>query len=181
MKPIFVSLRISTIFILALFAIGEGLRMDSLFSRQVGKPSFCSASEYRQFDFWVGDWDAFDVGKPEVVARTRVERILDGCVLREDYQGANGMEGQSFSIYDASRKQWQQTWMTNRGKLLVIEGNSQDGEIVLHGVDRFGDNQLVRGTWKPMEGGVRETAVLSNDGGQTWKPWFDLMFRPHKP
>ena len=23
-------------------------------------------------------------------------------------------------------------------------------------------------------------AFTSTDGGKTWKPWFDLMFRPHK-
>jgi hypothetical protein len=32
-----------------------------------------------------------------------------------------------------------------------------------------------------MTGGVRETAVTSTDGGTTWQPWFDLVFRPHKP
>jgi hypothetical protein len=34
--------------------------------------------------------------------------------------------------------------------------------------------------WKPVNGGVRETAFSSTNGGKTWKPWFDLMFRPHK-
>jgi hypothetical protein len=27
--------------------------------------------------------------------------------------------------------------------------------------------------------GVRETAETSADGGTTWKPLFDLVFRPH--
>jgi hypothetical protein len=39
----------------------------------------------------------------------------------------------------------------------------------------------VRGTWKPADGGVRETAIVSTDAGKTWQPWFDLIFRPHKP
>jgi hypothetical protein len=70
----------------------------------------CSAPEYRQFDFWLGDWDAFDVDNPStVVARTRVDLILDGCVLREDYQGADRHQGQSFTSYDASRKVWHQS------------------------------------------------------------------------
>src|SRR5579863_5211998 len=87
------------------------------------KSAACAAPEYHQFDFWVGDWDAFDIDNPTApVARTRVDRILDGCVLREDYQGRDGHQGQSFSIYDASRKVWHQSWVTNRGELLVIEG-----------------------------------------------------------
>lgn len=138
----------------------------------------CAAPEYRQFDFWVGDWDAFDFDKPTTkVARTQVGRILDGCVLRENYEGADGHHGESFTIYDASRKIWHQTWVTNRGELLVIEGQFQDGEMVLSGVDHA-KHSLVRGAWKPLNGGVRETAVTSTDAGKTWKPWFDLMFRP---
>jgi len=147
------------------------------------KPASCAAPEYRQFDFWIGDWDAFDVDNPRIkTARNHVDLILDGCVLREDYEGSDGHKGQSFSIYDASRKVWHQSWVTNRGELLVIEGKFEAGEMVLSGVDRTAAGQpLVRGIWKPVDGGVRETAVTSTDGGKTWKPWFDLVFRPHKP
>lgn len=91
-------------------------------------------------------------------------------------------KGESFTIYDPSRKVWHQSWVTNRGQLLVIEGKLQGGEIVLTGVDRTesGEEQRVRGTWKPKEGGVRETAVVSTDAGATWKPWFDIAFRAHE-
>jgi hypothetical protein len=147
------------------------------------KPA-CTAPEYHQLDFWIGDWDAFDVDNPTIpVARTRVDRILDGCVLREQYDGTDGHSGQSFSIYDATRKVWHQSWVTNRGQLLVIEGGMQSGEMVLSGVDHTVDGleRQIRGIWKPANQGVRETAVISTDGGKTWKPWFDLIFRPHKP
>lgn len=142
----------------------------------------CATPEYRQFDFWVGDWDAFDVDSTTPVARVKVDLILGNCVLREDYQDTNGHKGQSFSIYDASRKVWHQSWVTNRGELLAIEGSMQGAEMVLSGVDHpaAGEERHVRGTWKPVNGAVRETAVTSTDGGKTWKPWFDLMFRKHK-
>jgi hypothetical protein len=150
---------------------------------QTPKPAPCSAPEYHQFDFWLGDWDAFEIGSSVKDAHIRVDRILEGCVLREDYQGANGHKGQSFTIYDASRKLWHQTWVTNRGELLVIEGQFKSGEMVLSGSDLTpsGQPRQVRGTWKPVDGGVRETAVTSLDAGKTWQPWFDLIFRPHKP
>jgi hypothetical protein len=74
-------------------------------STQTSNPATCSAAEYHQFDFFLGDWDGFEVEKPELkVARNRVTRILDGCVLFEHYQGTDGSHGQSFTIYDASRK-----------------------------------------------------------------------------
>jgi hypothetical protein len=144
----------------------------------------CTAPAYRQFDFWIGDWDVFDAGDPQTtVARVRVDSILDGCVLREDYQATDGKRGQSFSMYDASRKVWRQNWVTNRGQWLLIAGGLHGSEMALSGFDRTagGEEELIRGVWKPVEGGiVRETAVTSTDGGKTWKPWFDLWFRPHK-
>lgn len=150
-------------------------------AEQGPRQSPCSAPEYHQFDFWVGDWDAFDAYNPsKPVARLRVDRILDGCVLREDYQGADGHQGQSLSIYDASRQVWHQTWVTNRGELLTIEGGFRNGAIILSGVDHpAGVTRQVRGTWKPAPGGFTETGVISTDDGKTWKPWFDLIFRPY--
>jgi hypothetical protein len=86
------------------------------------------------------------------------------------------------SIYDRSRKVWHQSWFTNRGELLVIEGTFQLGEMVLTGADRLanGKDRRVRGIWKPEANGIRETAVTSTDGGKTRTPWFDLIFRPHR-
>jgi|SRR5579875_1832747 len=159
-----------------------GVATISSFCATPAKPPACATPEYRQFDFWIGDWDAFDIDNPQTpVARARVERILDGCVLLEDYQAASGSHGQSFSIYDASRNVWHQSWVTNRGKLLVIEGALAPAGMVLSGADRQpdGKERRVRGTWKPVTGGVRETAVASTDGGKTWVLWFDLIFRPH--
>src|SRR6185437_9407075 len=34
-------------------------------------------------------------------------------------------------------------------------------------------------TWKNESDGVRESAVLSKDGGKTWAPAFDVVFRKH--
>jgi ketosteroid isomerase-like protein len=145
------------------------------------KAESCLAPEYRQFDFWIGDWDVFDVDDPATaVATIRVDRILDGCVLREDYQGSDGLKGVSLSIYDASRRVWQQSWVTNHGRLLVIEGNLRADKMILAGAytSASGEETLVRGIWKPVNGDVSEKAVTSTDGGKTWKPWFDLVFRP---
>jgi hypothetical protein len=61
----------------------------------------------------------------------------------------------------------------------LIDGRVEHGMMVMSGEDRA-KGALVRGTWKPEKGNVRETAVTSTDGGKTWKPWFDLVFRPHK-
>ena len=38
----------------------------------------------------------------------------------------------------------------------------------------------VRGVWTAVDDSVREVAVTSTDGGKTWRPWFDLLFKRRK-
>jgi uncharacterized protein (TIGR02246 family) len=143
----------------------------------------CGGSEYRRLDFWIGDWDAYD---PEDLktpsARTRVEAILGGCALQEMYEGNNGTVGESFTIYDAGRRVWHQSWVTNRGRLLTIEGRFDGDSLTLEGPQYGSDGrkELIRGTWRPQQNGVRETAHSSTNEGASWKPLFDILFLPHK-
>jgi ketosteroid isomerase-like protein len=137
-------------------------------------PKSCAPPAYHEFDFWVGDWEAFDFGTTHQVAEARIESILEGCVLKETYRATDGHQGQSFTIYDKSRNVWHQTWVTDHGALLEIEGKFANGEMVLQGTDQQG--RQVRGSWKPENGGVREVAVRSADG-KKWEPWFDIVFR----
>lgn len=160
----------------------HGIAPAPAWSADSVKPAPCVAPEYHQLDFWIGDWDVFDVDNPaKQVARVHVDRILDGCVLREDYQDTEGHKGQSFSIYDASRKSWHQSWVTNRGQVLQLDGGLQGGDMSLSAIELTADGKekQIRGVWKPVAEGVRETAVTSVDGGKKWEPWFELMFRPH--
>ena len=168
----------------ALLSAAAVVVLASAAAAQSTRPGSCTSAEHRQFDFWVGDWDAYQMGKRDsVVARLRVDLILDGCVLREVYEGRNGLVGQSFSSYDASRRVWHQSWVTNRGQLLVLEGRIKDESMVLSGAypGAPGVPARIRGIWKRVEDGVRETAETSEDGGKTWKPLFDLVFRRHLP
>lgn len=144
----------------------------------------CSAAEYRQLDFWIGDWDTFEADAPDgpSVARARVEPIAQGCALHELYEQADGLVGDSILSYDPVRRQWQQTWVTNRGSIMMLWGNVRDGALVLEGEVHLRDGTTVmqRITWKTLDRGVRETAVLSKDGGMTWVPAFDVLFRKRK-
>ena len=76
-----------------LFAIAAGTQLA--WSADQPQPVGCQSSEHRQWDFWIGDWDVFDFDSQTSapVARIHVDRILDGCVLREDYQDTKGHKG----------------------------------------------------------------------------------------
>jgi hypothetical protein len=148
----------------------------------VSPPAACAAQEFRQFDFFAGDWDTYDVAdSTKIVARNRVTIILDGCVLREVYRQTDGLVGESFSLYDASRGKWHQIWVTNRGSLLLLDGGLEGDRMVLTGTEKpkDGTSSLLRGIWHREGAAVRETAERSTDGGKTWKPVFDILFRKH--
>lgn len=146
-------------------------------------PRACALPERHQFDFFLGDWDTYDVDVPDkVVARNRVTAMVDGCGVREVYEQADGLRGESISAYDGVRRGWHQTWVTNRGTLLLLDGRLDGGRMVLTGTERTSgrDTALLRGTWWREGGAVRERADRSPDGGATWAPAFDIVVRPHR-
>ncbi len=140
----------------------------------------CSAAEYHQLNFWIGDWDTLDSDTPRgpSVAHARVAPIAQGCAIHELYEQTDGLIGDSILSYDPVRKQWQQTWVTNRGSIMMIWGNFKDSALVLEGESHLRDATKVvqRITWKAEGKGVRESAVLSKDSGKTWEPAFNVLF-----
>ncbi len=112
------------------------------------------------------------------MARARVEPIAQGCAIHELYEQVDGLVGDSILSYDAVRKQWQQTWVTNFGSIMTLSGDFKDGALVLEGEVHLQSGKSVRQriTWKVQDRGVRELAVMSKDGGKSWAPAFDVLF-----
>ena len=144
-------------------------------------PPACSTPEHRQFDFWIGDWDVYDEGDAKPSMRIQVEKILDGCALRETYRDVNGMVGESLNFYDTGRKRWHQTWTTNRGQALLLDGELAGGRMTFHATEATAEGPVLwRAVWIPQGHEVRETAETSRDGGKTWRKRFDIVFRRHQ-
>jgi len=139
----------------------------------------CVAPEYRQFDFWVGDWDVLDPAG-NVVGTNKVTREYDGCVVQEHWEarGPQKQIGSSFNTYNPGTRQWHQTWVDSTGGFLLLDGAFADGRMVLSA-----DMTNKRGrlkhliAWTPQpDGRVRQFWETSSDDGQTWKPSFDGMY-----
>ena len=144
----------------------------------------CEAAEFHQFDFWIGDWDVTGP-KGNTVGTNTIDRPLGGCVLQEHWVGTSGSRGSSLNIYDATRKQWHQTWVDNQGTLLLLDGSYADGKMVLSGpgVNATGAAIVNRITWQREHGDpdrVRQTWETSSDGGKTWQTVFDGLYARKK-
>jgi len=160
---------------LCIFAQPQPSKSQSNTQPQV---NLCRAKpEYRQFDFWIGEWDVQAGGKP--AGTNSVRLILDDCVIFENWKGAGGMTGKSFNIYNASIGKWQQTWVDSAGNALEFYGEFKDGAMRLVG-EKPGPNGakiINKLTFFPLEGGrVRQLWESSQDGGQTWTTVFDGLY-----
>jgi Protein of unknown function (DUF1579) len=138
----------------------------------------CAASEHRQFDFWLGDWN---VHRPDgtLAGRNRIVSLFDGCVLHESWEGSSGHRGTSLNIYDAARGVWHQTWVDSSGMLLVLEGGLQADAMVLEGRSGSPTEPTVtvrhRISWTLIDGDpdrLRQHWEFSADGG-SWETLFD--------
>ena len=133
----------------------------------------CSTPEFRQFDFWVGEWSVDQAGKP--AGDSSIQMILGKCVIMENWTGRGGYSGKSFNIYNQSLKKWQQYWVDNTGVAIVFTGEFKDGAMRMQseGLNAQGKKQLTRMIWTPTSNGLRQVWEKSDDDGKTWQSMFD--------
>lgn len=159
------------------------LRTDAAFRealeslRRSATPCEYSA-EHRQFDFWVGEWNVQNAaGQP--AGSSSVQRILDGCVIFENWFGGGGGSGKSFNLYNTPKKKWQQYWVDSSGDVTLFEGGLEEGKMRLVG-ETFPMKQATgmrRMTFTPVgPDQVRQVGEASPDGGKTWVPEYDLTY-----
>ncbi len=149
----------------------ESLRETDQYIAAVSALTPCNTPEYRQFDFWAGNWEVY-APNGQRVGSNIVEPILDGCGLREKWTNAAGNGCTSYNFYDAARRTWHQTWIDDSGNPLYLDGLFEDGRMVLGD----GTNRI---TWSPMPNGyVRQHWETTSDGGATWTTAFDGEYRP---
>lgn len=142
----------------------------------------CASTEYRAFDFWVGEWDVYETGTDTRVARSRIEKVSNGCAVRETWMPLRGGGGASLTTFDPKTGTWNQLWVGAQPGRVFFEGGPVDGAMVLTGYwgqDPEGRPSLVRMTYTLGDDGtVRQFGQASIDHGQTWRDSFDLTYRP---
>jgi hypothetical protein len=141
-------------------------------------PPRCDDAEFRRFDYWVGDWEVTSGGQRAGSNLVTLEE--DGCVLHEHWKGAQGGTGQSFTFYDRRDGKWHQMWVSNSGNVLYLSGAFQGNTLSLEGTtpQPDGTRLLNRLSFHQNEDRtVRQYWETSADGGKSWTPVFDGLYR----
>jgi len=149
------------------------------------QPKPCSEPEQKQLEFWVGDWDLTWPGQNGGEAghgTNSIKRIMDGCVVLENFSGENSMplRGTSVSLFDARSGKWKQTWVDNQGSYLDFTGEFKGRQMI-----------LAREVVRPDGSRVQQRMVFKNitanqldwswerslDGGKTWQVMWPIHYK----
>lgn len=141
----------------------------------------CAGAMHHQLDFWIGDWAVFQQGDDKTqIATSRIESVMTGCGIRENYSAPNApggaYAGTSYSGYDRNDGKWHQMYVDTNGNVTWYTGGLESTDMVLHAPAAKGALQMM--TYRPQsDGSVRQIGVVSTDGGKTWTPSYDYVYR----
>ncbi len=149
----------------------------------------CDANpKYNEFNFWLGEWEVYDL-KNNIAGFSKISKILDNCVVLEEWTSAAAQQGlvfagKSYNTYNASTKQWQQTWVDNTGGSNEYLTGYFENDAMHFKSRPFsnGKNTSFRKItfYKLKDGKVRQHGEISNDEEKTWTTEYDLEYRPKK-
>lgn len=148
-----------------------------------GTPAPCTAPEYRQFDFWVGDWDVTRAGSDQIIATSLIESLYNGCVIRENWRPLGSSGGGSLNTWLPASGVWRQIWTDSNGSWNEFEGGMSGESMILRG-HRLGNDPkqrsvLAKMTFTPQaDGSIRQHGELSTDFGLTWQTGYDFIYHP---
>ena len=148
------------------------------FKAIIDKMRPCTAPQYRQFDFWLGNWTVeAPAGQP--AGSNLVTSEQSGCLLIEHWSSnQGGQTGTSFNFYDRRDKKWHQIYIDNSGNMGAfppMAGEFRDGKMVL--LSDPAATPLFRWTWASIAPDkVTQVAEQSSDGGKTWTVIWDSVY-----
>lgn len=112
-----------------------------------GRGNACRAPEYRQFDFWVGNWDIQTLtGAPGGVSV--ISSVLGGCAVLENFLGG---AGRSLNAYDDATGSWNQFYVSSSGGVLLLRGGVRSDSMIL--AEQRGPTATDTWTWTTLPNG----------------------------
>ena len=140
----------------------------------------------REFDFWIGEWDAYVTGTENLAGYSRIEMASGGCMILENWTSKAGpFEGKSMNFVDPETKKWKQIWVgsgksPNATKFLNGEYRDNAMRFDFDSIDPAGKKQLVQfHFYNESPNQVRQVHKTSADG-VTWTTTYDFTYKRKK-
>ncbi|MCB0633889.1 MAG: hypothetical protein R2824_32405 [Saprospiraceae bacterium] len=164
------------------FTLLLGLLIVAASGSVYGQQAPCSGPEFRQFDFWVGEWDVYHSTADTIVGYNHIKNILNGCVIEENWTGGSGFLGKSFNTYNPVDSTWNQVWVDAGGSNYHFKGGFTDGRMLLKGETisrQNGQKVLFEMSYTPDPDAhtVRQVWKASRDEGASWNTIFDGVYK----
>jgi hypothetical protein len=142
----------------------------------------CDSPESKQFDFWVGEWEAaFRQGNQDRRSRNVISKSHGGCVIVENFNGwpASPLVGLSVSTFERNAGKWKQTWVDNNASYLDFEGEFKEGRMTLsRTANQGGRTFLQRMVWFDIHADkFNWNWERSDDGGKTWTVIWAIAYK----
>jgi len=169
-------------------SVWDALRKDEQFISLVKQVKHnaapCEDPEFRQFDFWVGDWDVTSTGDSIQRGTSHISREMGGCVIWENWTSAGSPYfGKSYNTYNVNLHRWEQYWVDNSAGTIFFYGNLKDGvmDYWTDDVPQPNGEKLRRHLqfFNLSQDTVRQFRQGSTDGGNTWNVEYDLTYHRH--
>lgn len=147
---------------------------------QTNIPCPCCGEKYRQFDFWVGDWET--IVNERLAGTNHIIFMQDSCVIQENWKSVtSSFTGTSYNYYDPQDDQWHQTWVDNQGQSLRLSGKLEGDEMILKSEamkNQNGETVYHRITWTPnSDGTVRQHWQSHKEDSDDWQTLFDGTYK----
>lgn len=85
----------------------------------------CQSAPYKQFNFWVGEWEVLDTNS-NVIGHNSILKKENNCLIHENWKSTKGFTGESFNYFDSSDSTWNQLWIGQQGNILKLKGKYND-------------------------------------------------------
>ena len=144
----------------------------------------CATTAHAAFDFWLGEWNVLDSVTGKLAGVNRIERMDNGCVVRERYQTPGAYTGQSLNWYDPALQRWHQLWLDSDGLILrLVGGVAPDGSMILEGAGRDSVGPTIeRIAWQLRSNGtVRQHWTQARTPAGPWRTVFDGIYERRAP
>ena len=141
----------------------------------------CDDSEFRQFDFWLGDWEVTSAADGVRRGSSHISREMNGCVVWENWTSAGTPYfGKSYNTWNPNLKRWEQYWVDSSAGVMFFHGNLKDSvmDYWTDDVPQAGGGTLLRHLqfFNLGPDKVRQFSQGSSDGGKTWNTEYDFIY-----